>query len=115
MNWWVCDNIVHPAHRKQLGLLSLNEPQVFILLRHGDDIFADFEDFKNNPYAETLDNAINQKNIVNVSVNIRQNILRRSHQHIWNHNISLELPGIRPIFHFYMQIPLCWSAVYERK
>lgn len=47
MNWWVCDNIVHPAHRKQLGLLSLNEPQVFILLRHGDDIFADFEDFKN--------------------------------------------------------------------
>lgn len=47
MNWWVCDNIVHPAHRKQLGLLSLNEPQVFILLRYGDDIFADFEDFKN--------------------------------------------------------------------
>ena len=47
MNWWVCDNIVHPAHRKQLGLLSLNEPQVFILLRNGDDIFADFEDFKN--------------------------------------------------------------------
>jgi hypothetical protein len=43
----VCDNIVHPAHRKQLGLLSLNEPQVFILLRSGDDIFADFEDFKN--------------------------------------------------------------------
>ena len=46
-NWWVCDNIVPPAHRTQLGLLSLNEPQVFILLRYGDDIFADFEDFKN--------------------------------------------------------------------
>ena len=47
LNWWICDNIVHPAHDKHLGILSLNEPQVFILLRNGDDIFASFEDFKN--------------------------------------------------------------------
>lgn len=46
LNWWVCDNIVHPSHDKQLGILSLNEPQVFILLRNGDDIFASFEDFR---------------------------------------------------------------------
>lgn len=46
LNWWVCDNLVHPTHDGQIGLLSLNEPQVFILLRNGDDIFASYEDFR---------------------------------------------------------------------
>lgn len=46
LNWWVCDNIVHPTHKGQLGLLSFNEPQVFIVLRNGDDIFASYEDFR---------------------------------------------------------------------
>lgn len=45
LNWWVCDNIVHPTHKGQLGLLSLNEPQVFILLRHGDKLYASYEEF----------------------------------------------------------------------
>ena len=48
LNWWVCDNIVHPAHSGQLGLLSLNEPQVFILLRDGDCVFAEYEEFRDN-------------------------------------------------------------------
>lgn len=48
LNWWMCDNIVHPIHDGQIGLLSLNEPQVFILLRDGDQIFHDYEDFKQN-------------------------------------------------------------------
>jgi hypothetical protein len=48
LNWWVCDNIVHPIHDGQIGLLSLNEPQVFILLRDGDQVFYGYEDFKNN-------------------------------------------------------------------
>lgn len=47
LNWWVCDNLVNDAHKNQLGLLSMNFPRVFILLRNGDDIFADYDDFKN--------------------------------------------------------------------
>lgn len=46
-NWWYCDNII--AHPEQIGLLSLNEPNVFILIRsYADCYFSDFEEFKNS-------------------------------------------------------------------
>lgn len=44
-NWWYCDNIV--SHRGQIGLLSMNEPRVFILIRdYADCYFADFDEFR---------------------------------------------------------------------
>lgn len=43
-SWWCCDNLV--CHQGQIGLLYMGFPRVFILLRDGDDIFADFEEFK---------------------------------------------------------------------
>ena len=44
-SWWCCDNLV--CHAGQIGLLHMGFPRVFILLRNGDDIFADFDEFKN--------------------------------------------------------------------
>ena len=45
-NWWYCDNIV--THRGQIGLLHMDFPQVFILIRDEKDAyFATFEEFKN--------------------------------------------------------------------
>lgn len=43
-SWWCCDNLVN--HPGQLGLLHMGFPRVFILLRNGDDIFADFKEFR---------------------------------------------------------------------
>lgn len=46
-NWWYCDNII--AHPGQIGILSLNEPNVFILIRSYEDCYCgSFEDFKRN-------------------------------------------------------------------
>lgn len=48
-NWWMCDNIVHPGHAGQLGLLHLASPTIFILIRnYADAYFATFEDFAAN-------------------------------------------------------------------
>ncbi len=56
------------AERNDISRLS----SLFIVAVDGVKVSSrftvdNFEDFKNNPYAKTLDNAINQKNIVNVS------------------------------------------------
>lgn len=46
-NWWYFDNII--SHRGQIGLLSMNEPRVFILIRdYADCYFANFDEFKNS-------------------------------------------------------------------
>lgn len=43
-NWWYCDNII--SHNGQIAILSLNEPQVFILIRDYDSCYvATFEQF----------------------------------------------------------------------
>lgn len=48
-NWWMCDNIVHPSHAGQVGLLHLGDPTAFILVRNYDDAyFASFDDFAAN-------------------------------------------------------------------
>lgn len=47
LNWWYCDNIVHPQHKNQIGLLHMGEPRVFILVRNYGDIYpGDFNTFK---------------------------------------------------------------------
>lgn len=46
-NWWYCDNII--SHRGQIGLLSMNDPRVFILIRdYANCYFATFEEFCEN-------------------------------------------------------------------
>lgn len=46
-HWWFCDNILH--HANQVGLLRMDFPQVFILIRDYDEAyFATFEQFKSN-------------------------------------------------------------------
>lgn len=43
-HWFVCENIL--AHDGQLGILHMDEPEVFILIRnYGDSLFASFEEF----------------------------------------------------------------------
>ena len=47
LNWFCCDNIVNEAHEKQLGLLHMGFPRVFILIRdYADSYFANFDDFR---------------------------------------------------------------------
>lgn len=49
LNWFYCDNIVHPKHHLHVGLLSMNFPRVFIYIRNlADATFASYEDFKKN-------------------------------------------------------------------
>lgn len=49
MNWWLCDNFVHPLHKEQIGLLHMGEPTVFILIRdYGESCRATYEDFVND-------------------------------------------------------------------
>ena len=49
LNWFYCDNIVHPTHHHHVGLLSMNFPRVFIYIRNlADATFANFEEFRNN-------------------------------------------------------------------
>ena len=46
-NWWYCENMIH--HPEQVGLLKMDFPQVFILIRdYGEAYFADFEEFRSH-------------------------------------------------------------------
>lgn len=45
-HWWYCDNIVN--HKGQLGLLRMDFPRVFILVRDDDDLMCDFEHFRDH-------------------------------------------------------------------
>lgn len=45
-HWWFCENLVN--HAGQIGLLRMDFPRVFILIRDYEEAyFADFDDFKN--------------------------------------------------------------------
>lgn len=45
--WWFCENVID--HRGQVGLLRMDFPRVFVLIRdYGASYFASFEEFKNN-------------------------------------------------------------------
>ena len=47
LNWFYCDNIVHPAHEKQIGLLYMGFPRAFVLVRdYGEAYFCGFEEFR---------------------------------------------------------------------
>ena len=48
LNWYMCDNIVHPVHRGQIGLLHMGFPRVFILIRDYGQSFTDFDNFRNH-------------------------------------------------------------------
>lgn len=48
LNWYMCDNIVHPAHNGQIGLLHMGFPRVFILIRDYGQSFTDFDNFRNH-------------------------------------------------------------------
>ena len=46
LNWWYCDNIVHPHHEGHVGLLHLGSPSVFVLIRdYADMYFRSYEEF----------------------------------------------------------------------
>lgn len=46
LNWWYCDNIVHPKHEGHVGLLHLESPSVFVLIRdYADMYFRSYEEF----------------------------------------------------------------------
>lgn len=46
LNWWYCDNIVHPKHDGHVGLLHLGSPSVFVLIRdYADMYFRTYEEF----------------------------------------------------------------------
>ena len=46
LNWWYCDNIVHPQHDGHVGLLHLGSPSVFVLIRdYADMYFRSYEEF----------------------------------------------------------------------
>lgn len=46
LNWFFCDNIVHPAHEGQIGLLHMGFPRAFVLVRdYGGSLFCEFDDF----------------------------------------------------------------------
>lgn len=46
LNWWYCDNIVHPQHQGQIGLLHLGEPMAFVLVRdYADAYFSSYDEF----------------------------------------------------------------------
>lgn len=42
--WWYCDNIV--CHKGQIGLLRMDFPQVFILIRDDERIYCTYEEFR---------------------------------------------------------------------
>lgn len=47
LNWWYCDNIVHPQHQGQIGFLHLGEPMAFVLVRdYADAYFASYVEFR---------------------------------------------------------------------
>lgn len=49
LNWWYCDNLVHPQHEGQIGLLHLGEPSVLILVRdYADMYFRSYEEFSSH-------------------------------------------------------------------
>lgn len=44
-SWWYCDNIV--CHPEQIGLLRMDFPRVFILIRdYAESYFASFDEFR---------------------------------------------------------------------
>lgn len=44
-HWWLCENIIH--HKEQVGLLRMDFPRVFVLIRdYGESYFASFDEFK---------------------------------------------------------------------
>ena len=46
-SWWFCENLVN--HAGQIGLLRMDFPRVFILVRNYEDIYpCSFEDFRDN-------------------------------------------------------------------
>lgn len=45
-SWWFCENIVN--HKGQIGLLRMDFPRVFILIRDDDKLMCDFEQFRDN-------------------------------------------------------------------
>lgn len=45
-HWWFCENIVN--HKGQIGLLRMDFPRVFILIRDYDQTFTSFEEFSQN-------------------------------------------------------------------
>ena len=46
-HWWFCDNILN--HPEQCGLLRMDFPRVFILIRNQDlSYWADFDEWKND-------------------------------------------------------------------
>lgn len=45
--WWYCDNIITDIHKDQVGLLHMEEPQVFILVRNSIRLYCTFDEFKN--------------------------------------------------------------------
>lgn len=46
-HWWYCDNIIH--HPGQVGLLRMDFPRVFVLMRDYDVAYwADFDEWAND-------------------------------------------------------------------
>lgn len=47
LNWWYCDNIVNEERHGQVGLLKMDFPQCFVLIRdEADCYFSSFDEFK---------------------------------------------------------------------
>lgn len=42
-SWWFCENLVN--HPEEVGLLRMDFPRVFILVRDRDDLYCSFETF----------------------------------------------------------------------
>lgn len=45
-HWWYCDNILN--HPGQIGLLRMDFPRVFILVRDDNDLVCEFEHFRDS-------------------------------------------------------------------
>ena len=46
-SWWFCENLVN--HQGQIGLLRMDFPRVFILVRNYEELYpCTFEDFRDN-------------------------------------------------------------------
>lgn len=45
-SWRYCDNVVN--HRGQVGLLRMEFPRVFVLIRNDEQLFCSFDEFKDS-------------------------------------------------------------------
>ena len=45
-SWWFCENLVN--HPEEVGLLRMDFPRVFILVRDRDDLYCSFETFRDS-------------------------------------------------------------------